>query len=115
MSSPLPKERLVDPKTKFADDMDQCYCPSLDLFRDACKKIKKIPYSKLPKSAVIDVSNNNDAEMDILKQFGLDIEANENVKEEALFVADPNAKFKQKMKENMAGAEAENMKKMTIL
>lgn len=45
------------------------------------------------------VYGNNDAEMemDILGQFGMDIEANKKMKEKALSLAELNAKFKQNM------------------
>ena len=114
-TSSSPRDKLIVPKTEPRDDFDQRSRPSLELFRDTRKKMKKTPYSELPPDVVIDVSDDEDGDMDILGQFGLDSEANKKVKEEALSVAELNARFEQKMKEKMAEAAEENARKMSVI
>jgi hypothetical protein len=65
-TSSLPKDKLVTPKIEPRDDLDQRSRPSLELFRDTRKKMKKTPYSELPSDAIIDVSDDDDGDMDIL-------------------------------------------------
>src|SRR6202048_3105069 len=50
--------------------------------------------------------------MEIMVELGVDFDKNKRVKEEALSVAELNAKLEQKMKEDMAKAAEENAKKM---
>lgn len=45
----------------------------------------------------------------------MDVEANKEVKEEALSMVELNAKFEQNMKEKVAKAGAENARKMSAL
>lgn len=45
--------------------MDKLSRLSLDLFRDIRKKVKKTPYSELPKGTYVDISTDDDAEMDV--------------------------------------------------
>ena len=114
-TSSSPRANLVIPKTEPRDDIDRRSRPTLELFRDTRKKMKKTPYSELPVNEVIDVSDDEDGDMDIMGQFGLDADANKKVKEESLSVSELNAIFEQKMKEKLAEAAAVNAKKMEAI
>lgn len=114
-SSTPPKDKLVFPKTKPVDEMDKCSHTSLDLFRDAPKKMKNVLYNVLPKGVVVDVSNDDDKDKGILGQYAMDLEANKKVKEESFLVAELNKKFKLKMKEKMAEVKTENARRMAVL
>ena len=114
-TSSSPRDNLLVPKTERLDDIDQRSRPSLELFRDTRKKMRKTPYNELPSDAIIDVSDDDEGDMGVLGQFGMDIEANKRVKEESMSVAELNAKFERQMKEKMAEAAAENARKMSVI
>lgn len=58
--------------------------------------MKKIPHDNIPHDTVINISDDDNGDMDILGQFGLDVDANKRVKEEALSIVELNAKFEHK-------------------
>ena len=53
--------------------------------------------------------------MDIMVELGVEFNKNKRVKEEALSIAELNAKLKHKMKKNMAVGTTENARKMSII
>ena len=114
-TSTSPRDKLLVPKTEARDDVDQRSRPSLEHFRDTRRKMRKTAYSELPIDAIIDVSDDDEGDVDILGQFGRDSEANKKVKEEALSVSELNAKLEQRMKEKMAEAAEVNARKMSVI
>ena len=52
------------------DIWDQRSRPSLDLFRNTRRKMKKTPYMELPEGAVIEVSDEEEGDMDIMAELG---------------------------------------------
>ena len=111
--SPWPN--LMVPKMENLDILDQRSRPSLDFFRDTRRRMKKTPYVELPKGAIIEVSDEDEGDMDIMAELGVEYDKNKRVKEEALSVAELNAKLEQKMKEDMAAAAEENARKMFLI
>src|ERR1700738_5147097 len=111
-TSVSPRPNVVVPKMENLDLLDQRSRPSLDHFRNTRRKMKKTPYVELPPGAIIEVSDEDEGDMEIMVQLGVDFDKNKRVKEEALSVAELNAKLEQKMKEDMARAAEENAKKM---
>lgn len=71
-------------------------------FKGTPKKMKKTHYKELPINAVIDVYDDENWNVDIWGQFGLDSKVKKKVKEEDLLVDELNAKFETKMKVKMA-------------
>ena len=102
--SPRP---VVVPKMETLDLLDQRSRPSLDLFRSTRRRMKKTPYVELPPGAIIEVSDEDEGDMDIMTELGVDYDK-KRVKEEALTVAELNAKLELKMKEEMAAAQEES-------
>ena len=92
-TSSSPRQRLVVPRMEELDLLDQRTRPSLDLFRTTRRRMKKIPYVELPEGAIIDVSDEDEGDMDIMVELGVDYDKNKRVKEEALSVAELNAKL----------------------
>ena len=111
-TSVSPRPNVVVPKMENLDLLDQRSRPSLDHFRNTRRKMKKTPYVELPPGAIIEVSDEDEGDMEIMVELGVDFDKNKRVKEEALSVAELNAKLEQKMKEDMARATEENAKKM---
>ena len=107
--SPRP---VVVPKMETLDLLDQRSRPSLDQFRNTRRRMKKTPYVELPEGAIIEVSDEDEGDMDIMAELGVDYDKNKRVKEEALTVAELNAKLEQKMKEEMAAAAEESARNM---
>ena len=103
------------PKMENLDLLNQCSRPSLDHFRNTRRKVKKTPYMELPGGAIIEVSDENEGNMEIIVELGVDFDKNKRVKEEALSVAKLNAKLKQKMKEDMAAVVEENARKLFVI
>ena len=71
--------------------------------------MKKTPYVELPEGAI---SDEDEGDMDIMAELGVDFDNNKRVKEEAMSVVELNAKLEQKMKEDMAAAAEESARKM---
>src|SRR6202048_5170293 len=111
-TSVSPRPNVVVPKMENLDLLDQRSRPSLDHFRNTRRKMKKTPYVELPPGAIIEVSDEDEGDMEIMVELGVDFDKNKRVKEEALSVAELNAKLEQKMKEDMAAAAEENAWKM---
>src|SRR5665213_2497791 len=111
-TSSSPRAKLVIPKTEPRDDIDRRSRPTLELFRDTRKKMKKTPYNELPVNEVIDVSDDEDGDMDIMGQFGLDADANKKVKEKLAEAAAVNAKKMEAIEEEL---RVSNAKTDTIL
>jgi hypothetical protein len=111
-TSVSPKQRLAVPKMETLDVLDQRSRPTLDLFRNTRRRMKKTPYVELPEGAIIEVSDEDEGDIDIMVELGVEFDKNKRVKEEALSVAELNAKLEQKMKEDMAAAAEENARKM---
>ena len=111
-TSVLPRPHLVVPKMENLDLLDQRSRPSLDLFRNMRRRMKKTPYVEQPEGPIIKVSDEDEGDMEIMVKLGVDFDKNKRVKKEALSVAELNAKLKQKMKEDMAKVTEENAKKM---
>ena len=80
------------------DILDQRSRPSLDHFRNTKRRMKKTPYVELPEGAIIKVSDEDEGDMDIMVELGVDFDKNKRVKEEALTVAELNAKLEEKNK-----------------
>jgi hypothetical protein len=113
-TSVSPRPSLV-PKMETLDLLDQRSRPSLDLFRNTRRRMKKTPYVELPPGAVIEVSDEDEGDMDIMSELGVDYDKNKRVKEEALTVAELNSKLEQKMKEEMAAAQEESARHLARL
>ena len=107
--SPRP---VVVPSPQPLELLDQRARPSLDHFRNTRRRMKKTPYVELPEGAIIEVSDEDEGDMDIMAELGVDYDKNKRVKEEALTVAELNAKLEQKMKEEMAAAAEESARNM---
>jgi len=105
----------VVPKMETLDILDQRSRPSLDLFRNTRRRMKKTPYVELPPGAIIDVSDEDEGDMDIMSELGVEYDRNKRVKEEALTVAELNSKLEQKMKEEMAAAEEKSARHLARL
>ena len=58
------------------------------------------------------MSDEDEGDMDIMAELGVDYDKNKRVEEEALTVAELNAKLEQKMKEEMAAAAEESARNM---
>jgi hypothetical protein len=69
----------------------------------------------LPPGAIIDVSDEDEGDMDIMSELGVEYDKNKRVKEEALTVAELNSKLEQKMKEEMAAAEEKSARHLARL
>jgi hypothetical protein len=102
-------------KMETLDILDQRSRPSLDLFHNTRRRMKKTPYVELPPGAVIDVSDEDEGDMDIMSELGVEYDKNKRVKEEALTVAELNSKLEQKMKEEMAAAQEESARHLARL
>ena len=113
-TSQSPRPAVV-PKMETLDILDQRSRPSLDLFRNTRRRMKKTPYVELPPGAIIEVSDEDEGDMDIMAELGVDYDKNKWVKEEALTVAELNAKLEAKMKEEMAAAQEESAKHLAKL
>jgi hypothetical protein len=113
-TSVSPRPSLV-PKMETLDLLDQRSRPSLDLFRNTRRRMKKTPYVELPPGAVIEISDEDEGDMDIMSELGVDYDKNKRVKEEALTVAELNSKLEQKMKEEMAAAQEESARHLARL
>jgi hypothetical protein len=87
----------------------------LDHFRNTRRRMKKTPYVELPPGAIIEVSDEDEGDMDIMSELGVDYDKNKRVKEEALTVAELNSKLEQKMKEEMAAAQEESARHLARL
>jgi hypothetical protein len=72
----------VVPKMETLDNLDHRSRPSLDLFRNTKRRMKKTPYMELPPGAVIDVSDEDEGDMDIMSELGVEYDKNNRVKEE---------------------------------
>jgi hypothetical protein len=103
------------PKMETLDLLNQRSRPSLDLFRNTRRRMKKTPYVELPPRAVIEVSDEDEGDMDIMSELGVDYDKNKRVKEEALTVVELNSKLEQKMKEEMAAAQEESARHLARL
>ena len=103
------------PKMETLDLLDQRSRPSLDLFRNTRRRMKKTPYVELPPGAIIDVSDEDEGDMDIMSELGVGYDRNKRVKEESLTVAELNSKLEQKMKEEMAAAQEESARHLARL
>ena len=114
-TSVSPTPRLVVPKMENLDVLDQCSRPSLDHFRNTRQRMKKTLYVKLPKGAIIEVSEEDEGDMNIMVKLGVEFDKNKRVKEDALSSAELNAKLEQKMKEDMAATAVENAKKIFVI
>ena len=110
--SPRP---IVVPKMESVDLLDQRSRPSLDLFRTTRRRMKKTPYNELPEGAIIEVSDEDEGDMDIMVELGVDFDKNKRVKGENLSVAELNAEFERKVKEDLAAQQAENARKMAVI
>ena len=110
--SPRP---VVIPKAETLDILDQRSRPSLDLFRNTRRRMKKTPYVELPQGAIIEVSDEDEGDMDIMVELGVEFDKDKSVKGEPLSVAEHNAEFERKVKEDMAAAQAENARKMAAI
>jgi hypothetical protein len=97
------------------DLLDQRSRPSLDHFRNTKRRMKKTPYVELPPGAIIEVSDEDEGDMDIMSELGVEYDKNKRVKEEALTVAELNSKLEQKMKEEMAAAEEKSVRHLARL
>jgi hypothetical protein len=80
----------------------------LDHFRNTRRRMKKTPYVELMPGAIIEVSDEDKGDMDIMSELGVDYDKNKRVKEEALTIAELNSKLEQKMKEEMAASQEES-------
>ena len=96
------------------DVLDQCTRPSLDRFRDTRRKMKELPYVELQENSIIEVFDEDEGDIKIMVELGV-AEKSKGPKEEALSVAELNAKLEQKMKEDMASAAAENARKISVI
>ena len=103
------------PKMETLDLLDQRSRPSLDLFRSTRRRMKKTPYVEQPPGAIIEVSDEDEGDMDIMSELGVDYDKNKRVKEETLTVAELNSKFEQKMKEEMSAVQEESARKLARL
>ena len=110
--SPRP---VVIPKAETLDILDQRSRPSLDLFRNTRRKMKKTPYVELPQGAIIEVSDEDEGDMDIMVELGVEFDKDKRVKGEPMSVAEHNAEFEKKVKEDLAAAQAENARKMAVI
>jgi hypothetical protein len=97
------------------DLLDQRSHPSLDHFRNTRRRMKKTPYVELPPGSIIEVSDEDEGDMDIMSELGVDYDKNKRVKEEALTVAELNSKLEQKMKEEMAATQEESARHLARL
>ena len=113
-STSVSPKGVVIPKMETLDILDQRSRPSLDLFRNTRRKMKKTPYVELPEGAIIEVSDEDEGDMDIMAELGVDFDR-KKVKGEAMSVAEHNAEFERKVKEDMAAAQAENARKMAVI
>ena len=114
-STSVSPKRVVVPKMETLDILDQRSRPSLDLFRNTRRKMKKTPYVELPEGTVIEVSDEDEGDMDIMVELGVEFDKEKRVKGEPLSVAEHNAEFERKVKEDMAAAQAENARKMAVI
>ena len=95
--------------------LNQSSRPSLDHFRNMQQRMKKTPYIELPEGRIIMVSDEDEGDMDIMVELGVEFYKNKRVKEEALSVAKINAKLEHNIKKDMAAVAAENARKMSII
>lgn len=96
------------------DVLDQRTRPSLDRFRDTRRKMKKLPYVELQENSIIEVSDEDEGDIEIMVELGV-AEKSKGPKEEALSVAELNTKLEQRMKEDMASTAAENARKISVI
>jgi hypothetical protein len=83
---------IVIPRMDTLDILDQHSHPSLDHFRNTRRRMKKIPYVELLVGAIIEVSDEDEGDMDIMAELKVNYDKSKRVKEEALTVAELNAK-----------------------
>jgi hypothetical protein len=93
--SPRP---VVIPRMETLDILDQRSRPSLDHFRNTRRRMKKTPYVELLVGAIIEVSDEDERDMDIMAELGVNYDKSKQVKEEAVTVAELNDKLEQKIK-----------------
>ena len=99
----------VIPKLEVLDVLDQRTRPSLDRFRDARRKMQKLPYAELPRGSVIEVSDDDEGDVEMMKEMGVKTQG-DWTKDEALSVAELNRQLEEKMREKLAAQEAAHAK-----
>ena len=83
------------------DILNQRTRPSLDRFREARRKMQKVPYVELSRDAMIDVSEDNEGDIEMMVDMGV-MTQGDWTKDEALLVADLNRQLQEKLKERLA-------------
>ena len=83
-TSVSPRPNLAVPKMENLDVLDQRSYTLLDHFRNTRRRMKKTPYMELPEGAIIEVSDEDESDMEIMVELGVDFDKNKRVKEEAL-------------------------------
>ena len=107
---PLPASALGVPKMEVLDVLDQRTRPSLDRFRDSRRKLQKVPYNELPRDAVIDVSDEDEGDEEIMRELGVASQG-QWTKGETLTVAELNTQYQEKL----AAVEERNNQRLSAV
>lgn len=96
------------------DVLDQRTRPSLDRFREACRKMKKVPYSEMVRIEVIDVSDEDEGDIEMMVDMGV-MAQGKWTKDELLLAGELNNKQEESMKAKLAAAQEKQARKMEAL
>lgn len=77
--------------------------------------MKKTPYVELPKGAIINIFDEDEGNMDIIVEHWMEFDKNKRVKEEALSIAEPNAKLELEIMKGLVAVVRDNARKMSII